>query len=81
MFGALLSGCNNSKDMSRNTTVMNDHMYIDVHHMEKGKVTLADVAKAHQKDLMTEKKYGVDFLRYWVDEDIRNHILFIAGPR
>jgi hypothetical protein len=69
MTGAFLSGCNDSKNMSKNTPVVNDHMYIDVHHMGKGKVTVADAAKAHQKDLMTEKKYGVDFLRYWVDEE------------
>jgi hypothetical protein len=66
--GALLSACNNSKDMSRNTPVSNDRMYIDVHHMGKGKVTPSDVAKAHQKDLMAEGKYGVHFLRYWLDE-------------
>ena len=35
--GALLSGCNNSKDMSRSTPVINDKMYIDVHHMGKRK--------------------------------------------
>jgi hypothetical protein len=66
--GALLSGCNNSKDMSRSTPVVNNKMYIDVHHMGKGKVTPADVAKAHQKDLMVENKYGVHFMRYWLDE-------------
>lgn len=43
--------------------------YIDVHNLEPGKVTLADVAAAHQKDLATESKYGVDFIKYWVDEE------------
>lgn len=43
--------------------------YIDVHNLEPGKVTLADVAAAHQKDLATEGKYGVDFIKYWVDEE------------
>lgn len=80
MTGAFLSGCNNPKNMSRNTPVVNDHMYIDVHHMGKGKVTLADVAKAHQKDLMTEKKYGVDFLRYWVDEESGTIICLSMAP-
>jgi hypothetical protein len=42
--------------------------YIDVHDLEPGKVTFADVAEAHQKDLATEGKYGVSFLKYWVDE-------------
>lgn len=45
------------------------HLYIDVHHLEPGKVKFEDVAKAHAKDLAVEKKYGVDFIKYWVDED------------
>ena len=44
-------------------------IFIDVHNFEPGKVTPADVAAAHQKDLATEGKYGVEFLRYWVDEE------------
>lgn len=67
--GALLSGCNNSGDMSMNTPVANDYLYIDIHHLEKGKAAYASAADAHQKDLMTEKKYGVEFIRYWVDEE------------
>ena len=42
--------------------------YIDVHHLGAGKVTAADVAGAHQKDLAVENKYGVKFIKYWVDE-------------
>ncbi len=44
------------------------NLYIDVHHLGPGKVTYQDVAKAHAKDLAVEKKYGVDFIKYWVDE-------------
>src|SRR5829696_6579873 len=44
------------------------NLYIDVHQLEPGKVKYEDVAKAHAKDLAVEKKYGVDFLKYWVDE-------------
>ncbi|MGE5107798.1 MAG: DUF4242 domain-containing protein [Sphingobacteriales bacterium] len=43
--------------------------YIDVHNLGPGKVTFADVAKAHQKDLATQDKYGVSFIKYWVDEE------------
>jgi hypothetical protein len=42
--------------------------YIDVHDLEPGKVTFADVAAAHQKDLATQHKHGVEFIKYWVDE-------------
>jgi len=44
------------------------NMYIDVHHLGAGKVTEKDVAAAHAKDLAVEKKYGVHFIKYWVDE-------------
>ena len=45
------------------------HLFIDVHQLEPGKVTYEAVANAHAKDLAVEKKYGVDFIKYWVDED------------
>jgi hypothetical protein len=41
---------------------------MDVHNIEGG-VSPADVAGAHMKDLETQGKYGVSYLRYWVDED------------
>lgn len=44
------------------------NLYIDVHRLEPGKVKYEDVAKAHAKDLQVEKKYGVEFIKYWVDE-------------
>ena len=43
-------------------------LYIDVHQLEPGKVQFKDVAAAHAKDLVVEKKYGVHFINYWVDE-------------
>ena len=42
--------------------------YIDVHDLEPGKVKFSDVAGAHEKDLATQGKYGVSFIKYWVDE-------------
>ena len=44
-------------------------LYIDVHQLQPGKVKFEDVAKAHAKDLAVEDKYGVKFLKYWVNED------------
>ena len=44
-------------------------LYIDVHQLQPGKVKYEDVAKAHAKDLATEKKYGVHFIKYWVNEE------------
>ncbi len=45
-----------------------NHLFMDVHNLAPGKVTLADVASAHQKDLAAQGKYNVQFLKYWVDE-------------
>jgi len=44
------------------------HVFLDVHNLEPGKVTFDAVAGAHQKDLATQGKYGVSFIKYWVDE-------------
>ncbi len=43
-------------------------LFIDVHNLEPGKITFADVMAAHQKDLATEGKYDVNFIKFWVDE-------------
>ena len=43
-------------------------LYLDVHHVGAGKVTSKDAEGAHQKDLAVQKKYGVTFIKYWVDE-------------
>lgn len=43
-------------------------LFIDVHLLHPGSVTAADVAGAHAKDLAVQSKYGVQFLKYWVDE-------------
>ncbi len=50
-------------------TPSGENLYIDVHKLEAGKVKYEDVAKAHAKDLAVEKKYGVHFIKYWVNED------------
>ena len=39
--------------------------FLDVHHLAPGKVTDKDLAKAHAKDLATQSKYGVHFIKYW----------------
>ncbi|MET0325200.1 MAG: DUF4242 domain-containing protein [Ilumatobacteraceae bacterium] len=41
-------------------------LFMDVHDIEGG-VSAGDVADAHLKDLQTQDRYGVRYLRYWVD--------------
>lgn len=45
-------------------------LYIDIHYLGAGKVTAADVAGAHDKDLAVQKTFGVNFINYWVDEKL-----------
>lgn len=42
-------------------------LFMDLHDL-KSPVTLEEVAKAHAADLATQDRYGVHYLRYWVDE-------------
>jgi class 3 adenylate cyclase len=40
---------------------------MDIHNLDDG-TTPEDVAKAHAKDMETQKKYGVEYTKYWVNE-------------
>ncbi len=40
-------------------------LYMDIH--ELGQVSAEDVAKAHLADLEAQEKYGVNYLKYWVN--------------
>ncbi|MEX2046298.1 MAG: DUF4242 domain-containing protein [Chloroflexota bacterium] len=43
-------------------------LFMDVHEKLPAGATAKDVAAAHEADLKTQGKYGVKYLRYWVDE-------------
>jgi hypothetical protein len=43
-------------------------LFMDIHYLGAGNVTAKAAADAHQKDLAVQKKYGVNFVNYWVDE-------------
>lgn len=55
-------------------------LYLDVHNLEPGKVTFAAVADAHKKDLATEGKYNVNFIKYWVDETMGKVYCLVEAP-
>jgi hypothetical protein len=57
-----------SGSYAQNQNSAKNNLYIDVHYLPDGKVKYDDVAAAHAKDLATESKYGVQFIKYWVDE-------------
>ncbi len=43
-------------------------LFMDVYNI-KGGASADDVVSAHQKDVEIQGRYGVSYLRYWVDED------------
>ena len=53
--------------------------FLDVHTLEGG-VSVDDVAKAHQADLATQEKHGVEYLRYWVDEKAGKIFCLVEAP-
>jgi class 3 adenylate cyclase len=42
-------------------------LYMDIHSLPEG-ATAEDVAKAHAKDMETQRKYGVEYTKYWFNE-------------
>jgi KaiC/GvpD/RAD55 family RecA-like ATPase len=54
-------------------------LFMDIHEMEGG-VAFTDVAKAHMADLETQDKYGVKYLRYWVDEKAGRIFCLVEAP-
>ena len=53
-------------------------LYMDVHRL--GEVSAADVAKAHEADLKTQGKYGVNYRSYWVDEQQGTVFCLVDAP-
>jgi hypothetical protein len=51
---------------------------MDVHNLPGA--TAEDVARAHVKDLQTQDKYGVRYLRYWVDERNGKAFCLVDAP-
>jgi hypothetical protein len=54
-------------------------LYMDVHHMQ-GEVAPEDVAKAHQADVETQDKYGVNYKNYWVDPKAGKIFCLVEAP-
>ena len=54
-------------------------LFMDVHNLEGG-VAVGDVAQAHEADLKTQQRYGVQYLRYWVDERAGRIFCLVDSP-
>jgi class 3 adenylate cyclase len=54
-------------------------LYMDIHNLPEG-TTAEDVAKAHAKDMETQRKYGVEYTKYWVNESGRKVFCLAHAP-
>jgi hypothetical protein len=54
-------------------------LFMDMHELDGG-VTVEDVANAHAADVRTQHKYGVEYLRYWVDEQQGKIFCLVEAP-
>ena len=54
-------------------------LYMDTHAIDGG-VKASDVAQAHLADLKTQDRYGVRYLRYWVDEEAGKVFCLVDAP-
>jgi len=51
---------------------------MDIH--ELSEVTAEDVAKAHAKDMEVQRKYGVEYSKYWVNEKAGKIFCLVNAP-
>ena len=54
-------------------------LYMDIHELPEG-ITPEDIAKAHAKDMETQRKYGVEYQKYWVNETGKKLFCLVNAP-
>ena len=54
-------------------------LFMDMHSLD-GRVSASDAAAAHQADLATQARYGVNYLRYWLDEEAGKIFCLVQAP-
>jgi hypothetical protein len=55
-------------------------LFMDVHETLPDGTTIQDVVGAHRADLKTQNQYGVNYLRYWVDEKNGKVFCLVEAP-
>jgi hypothetical protein len=55
-------------------------LFMDVHENLPEGATATDVAQAHQADLAKQETYGVNYIKYWVDEKERKVFCLVEAP-
>lgn len=54
-------------------------LFLDIHHKVEG-LTADAVAQAHKKDVETQKKYGVNYLKYWYNDKDGRVFCLVEAP-
>ncbi len=54
-------------------------LFMDMHNIDGG-VAAKDVAQAHLADLQTQDRFGVRYLRYWVNEEDGKVFCLVDSP-
>ena len=54
-------------------------LYMDVHHHVEG-LTAEAVAGAHKRDLEVQDKHGVNYLKYWFDQNTGKVFCLVDAP-
>lgn len=54
-------------------------LFMDTHRNVEG-LTREAVESAHQADLATQEKYGVDYMRYWFNEEAGAVYCLVEAP-
>jgi hypothetical protein len=54
-------------------------LFLDIHHKVNG-LTSDAIAEAHKKDLQVQKKFGVNYLKYWFNEKDGRVFCLVEAP-
>jgi len=54
-------------------------LFMDVHHHVEG-LTADAVAGAHKRDLEVQGKHGVNYIKYWFDDDSGKVFCLVNAP-
>jgi hypothetical protein len=54
-------------------------LFLDIHHKVDG-LTSDAIADAHKKDLEVQKKFGVNYLKYWFNEKDGRVFCLVEAP-
>ena len=71
-------GCGYETEKSSMTS-SSDQLYMDIHKNVEG-LTAEAVMGAHQRDLEVQKKYGVNYVDYWYEEESGTVFCLVEAP-